>query len=103
MYKICFMPEVFDDLDKLPKEVLKEVKSYFNAYKINPFAYSQPLQNKFRLNLSSCRKTYVANATYRIILQVENKVAKVVCIIAVGKREDLKAYKEADLRIKSNT
>lgn len=59
------MPEVFDDLDKLPK--------------------------------------YVANATYRIILQVENKVAKVVCIIAVGKREDLKAYKEADLRIKSNT
>lgn len=41
------MPEVFDDLDKLPKEVLKEVKSYLMPTKLTPL----PIRNLYKTNL----------------------------------------------------
>ena len=37
---------------------------------------------------------YVANATYRIVIKVENNVTKVVEVVAVGKRENKEIYIE---------
>ena len=32
------------------------------------------------------RKTYIANATYRIVIKVEDNITKIVEVVAVGKR-----------------
>ncbi|AFL67364.1 type II toxin-antitoxin system RelE family toxin [Sulfurospirillum barnesii] len=99
MYSIETLEEVEDDLLLLPKEVLVEALAYFDKYKTNPFQYSQPLENKGGRDLRGCRKTYIANATYRIILQVEKGVAKIVSIICVGERNNMDAYNTAHARL----
>lgn len=99
MYKLNIIPEVFDDLKDLPDEIVAEALQYFHKYKTNPYDYSQKLYNKFGLNLEGYRKTYVGDAKYRIILQIQENTIKVVEIIVVGKREDLDAYKQAHKRV----
>lgn len=99
MFKIEYYPEVFGDLDKLSDAVASEVYTYFKKYKTEPEKYSKKLHNQSGLNLNGCRKTYVANATYRIIIKIENDVAKIVEIVAVGKRENKEVYQEAHNRI----
>ncbi|MFA6789299.1 MAG: hypothetical protein WC149_09520 [Arcobacteraceae bacterium] len=101
MYNIEFHPKVFeDDFDELSDEVLEEVLLYFQKYKQDPFKYSSKLYNLGKLNLEGYRKTYVANATYRIVIKIENNIAKVVEVVAVGKRENKEIYLEAFNRIK---
>jgi len=99
MYKIETFEEVENDLLLLPKEVLMEVLAYFEKYTLNPFQYSQPLENKGGHDLSACRKTYIANATYRIIIHVDKGVAKIVSIICVGKRNQMDVYNTAHARL----
>lgn len=99
MYQIELHPDARKDLDVLPAEVFDEVSDYFDKYKINPFQYSQPLENKGGRDLSGCRKTYIANATYRIIIQVEKGVAKIVSIICIGERNNMDAYNTAHARL----
>ena len=100
MYKLIFHKEIFSDLDKLSNKIASEVKYYFNKYKNDPYKYSQELQNLDGLNLQGYRKTYLANATYRIIFKIEENKIKIVEIVAVGKREDKQVYKDAYNRIK---
>ena len=100
MYQVEYYPEVFDDLDKLPDIVALEVSKYFIKYKTEPKKYSKKLYTQGGLNLERCRKTYVANATYRIIIIIEDNIAKVVEVVAVGKREDKEVYQNAYNRIK---
>lgn len=69
-YKIELLPQVFQDLDRLTNEVAKEVRDYIQKYKHNPLKYSLELSNKDGLNLKGYRKTYVANATHRIVIKV---------------------------------
>ena len=101
MYKLQYHHEVFEDLDKLSYEILTEVSAYFDKYKSDPYKYSKKLYNQGEINLKGYRKTYVADATYRIVLKIEDDVIKVVEVVAVGKREDKEVYKEAHLRIKT--
>lgn len=101
MYNIEFHPKVLeDDFEKLSDEVLEEVLLYFQKYKKDPFKYSSKLYNLGKLNLEGYRKTYVANATYRIVIKIENNVAKIVEVVAVGKRENKEVYLEAFNRLK---
>lgn len=99
MYKLKYFDEVEGDLDALDEQTYDEVVSYFEKYKINPIAYSQPLHEQDKLDLRGYRKTYVANATYRIILKVQNDIAQIVHVVAVGERDQKKVYLEAFLRI----
>ena len=102
MYKIQYYPEVKDDLLSLPNDVLKEVFEYLDKYKIEPFKYSSKLYNQGGIKLSRYRKTYILNATYRIILCIENNIAKIVEIVeivAVGKRDNKEVYYTANDRI----
>lgn len=100
MYKVEYNPEVKNDLLKLPLEVLQEVAGFFIKYETEPLKYSSKLYNQSSINLEGYRKTYVANATYRIVLKVENNIAKIVEVVAVGKRENKEVYTEAFNRIK---
>ena len=79
MYRLEYHPLVYDDLSHLSLDILQEVADYFKKYKTDPYKYSQKLYNQGSLNLKGYRKTYVANATYRIVI----------------KREDKSVYKEA--------
>ncbi|AWI34175.1 type II toxin-antitoxin system RelE family toxin [Helicobacter apodemus] len=100
MFKVIYKEEVISDLSILPSDVFLEVMSYFEKYKTNPYLYSKPLYNRGNIKLQGLRKTYVANATYRIVIHIEQEVAKVVSVIAVGKRENKDVYKIANLRNK---
>lgn len=99
MYKLKYFDEVKSDLDELDDKTYDEVVGYFEKYKINPIAYSQPLNEQGGLDLRGYRKTYVANATYRIILKVEKEIAQIVNVVAIGERDQKKVYLEAFLRI----
>ena len=99
MYKLIFHKEIFSDLDKLSNKTASEVKHYFKKYQNDPYKYSQELHNLDGLNLQGYRKTYLANATYRIVFKIEENKIKIVEIVAVGKREDKQAYKDAYSRI----
>jgi mRNA interferase RelE/StbE len=100
MYKLIFHKEVFSDLDKLSNKTVSKVRHYFNKYKDNPYKYSQELENLDGLNLQGYCKTYLANATCRIVFKIEENKIKIVEVVAVGKREDKQVYKDAYNRIK---
>lgn len=99
MYKLIVISEAEADLEKLPDDVLLEVFDYFAKYETDPYKYSSKLYNQGTLNLEGYRKTYVANAAYRIVLKVEDGVAKIVEVVAVGERKDKAVYEEAYARI----
>jgi mRNA interferase RelE/StbE len=99
MFKVEYHPEVKSDLVALPLNILQEVADYFKKYENDPFKYSSKLHNLGKLNLEGYRKTYVANATYRIVIKIENNVAKIVEVVAVGKRQSKEVYEEAFRRI----
>ena len=99
MFTIEYHPEVKADLAILPLNILQEVAEYFKKYEKDPFKYSSKLHNLGKLNLEGYRKTYVANATYRIVIKIENNVAKIVEVVAVGKRQSKEVYEEAFRRI----
>lgn len=84
---------------QLSDDILDEVKDYFKKYETDSLKYSQKLFNKGGLNLEGYRKTYLANATYRIVIKVENNIAKIVEVVAVGKRENQEVYEEAFRRV----
>ncbi len=99
MYKIEYFEEAKEDILSLPLEIMAEAKEYFEKYKTEPQKYSQKLYNKLGLELQGYRKTYLAGATYRIIIKIEDDVLKVVEVVAVGKRDGLEVYKLAHKRI----
>ena len=99
MFTIEYHPEVKADLAILPLNILQEVAEYFKKYEKDPFKYSSKLHNLGKLNLEGYRKIYVANATYRIVIKIENNVAKIVEVVTVGKRQNKEVYEEAFSRI----
>ena len=101
MYQLTYFPEIPTDLDKLSNEIASEVKDYFAKFQTDPYKYTKPLYNQGSINLQGYRKTYVANATYRIISKIEDDKVKIVEVVAVGRREEKEVYKEAAKRIQS--
>lgn len=99
MYEIIQFPEIEEDLVVLPKDIILEVFEYFEKYKLDPYKYSKPLYNQGNIKLKGYRKTYVADAAYRIVIKIEDNIAKIVEVVTVGKREDKEVYLEANERI----
>ncbi len=94
-YNIKYKDGVLDDIKELPDEALSELAYYINQYKINPYSCSQPLVK----NLKDCRKTYIANTSYRIVIRIEDNTIKIVEIVAIGKRENKEVYLTAASRL----
>ena len=49
------------------------------------------------MNLTGLRKMYVAKKQIRIVYEIVENII-VVKVLATGKREDMKVYKQAELR-----
>ena len=96
MYKIKYHPLVEADLKKLNNsiriEVFKKIKKIQDSPEIG-----QILGNKNGMNLTGLRKVYVAKKQVRIVYEVIDNIL-VVKVIAVGKRENMEVYKQAELR-----
>ena len=99
MYKLTYIPGAKEDLFALPENILLEVLQYLEKFKTEPLKNSSRLNNQGGLNLDGYRKTYVAKATYRIIFKLEDGVAKIVEVVAVGKRDNKEVYITAHERI----
>jgi len=96
VFELEFHKELFNDLELLPDEVFEEVDEYLSIkFKEDPYKYTQELYG----NLKGYRKTYIANATYRIVSKIVDNKIKIVQIVAIGKRQDLEVYKEAFRRL----
>lgn len=97
-YKIVVKREVEDDLKKLTKAQKILVFKQFKKLESSPQLGVQ-LGNRAGFDLSGLRKLYVDKKKIRIIYRIyEERI--VVEVIAVGKREDMKVYAEANRRVK---
>ncbi len=97
-YKIVVKREVEDDLKKLTKAQKILVFKQFKKLESSPQLGVQ-LGNRAGFDLSGLRKLYVDKKKIRIVYRIyEERI--VVEVIAVGKREDMKVYAEANRRVK---
>ena len=85
------------------------ILAYFVEKLENDINLGKRLHNKNGKDLSSCRKIYFANATYRIvyrkiedlctILEIEEVPTPIAEVVAIGKREGQEVYEIAADRL----
>jgi len=96
MYKYKFYEEAEKDLAKLDNNTrilfAKKLKQIIENPEIG-----KDLGNKNNLNLSGLKKVYFDNKRYRIVYQIiEDEI--IIHIISIGKRDNMKVYKQASER-----
>ena len=96
MYKIIYHPLIEEDLKRINNSILIEVFKKIEKIKQSP-ELGQLLGNKNNMNLSGLRKLYVAKKQVRIVYEIVNDIL-VVKVIAIGKREGMEVYQEAERR-----
>jgi len=97
MYDIVYHEEVEDDLKKLGHNVLVKVLKKIEQIAINP-KIGKELGNRANLNLSGYKKVYVENKKIRIVYKIIDEKVEIF-IVAIGKRDDMCVYKDANDRI----
>lgn len=96
MYEIKYHPLLEEDLKQLNNSVRLEVFKKLIKIQQSP-ELGLPLGNKNNMNLTGLKKVYVAKKQVRIVYEIVNEIL-VVYIIAIGKREDMEIYKQAERR-----
>ena len=96
MYKIIYHTLIEEDLKKINNSIKIEVFKKIEKIKQSP-ELGQLLGNKNNMNLSGLRKLYVAKKQVRIVYEIIDDIL-VVKVIAIGKREGMEVYKEAEKR-----
>ena len=96
-YEIRLHPKAKIDLFELDKEVQTSVLKQIVKLETAP-ELGELLGNKNGINLSGLRKLYAVKKQIRIIYEIVADEI-VVHVIAIGKREEMEAYKEALKRI----
>lgn len=96
MYEIKYHPLLEEDLKQLNNSVRLEVFKKLIKIQQSP-ELGLPLGNKNNMNLTGLKKVYVAKKQVRIVYEIVNEIL-VVYIIAIGKREDMEVYKQAEKR-----
>jgi len=93
MYDFKFYEEAEKDLSNLNNSVKKLFVKKLSQIIKNP-EIGKDLGNKNNLKLSGLKKVYFDNKKYRIVYKIkENEI--IIYIIAIGKRDNMKVYKEA--------
>ena len=100
-YKIIFHPEAQDDYLKLDHgvqlRIAKQLKKIANAPELGA-----KLGNIQGIDLAGCRKMYAEKKQIRIVYEViEGEL--LVHIVAIGKRNEMEAYKSASRRKKDKS
>ena len=98
MYEIKFHPLIEEDLKKLGNAIRLEVFKKLKKIQQSP-ELGELLGNKNGMNLTGLRKVYVAKKQVRIVYEIIDDVL-VVHVVAIGKREDMEVYRQADQRSK---
>ena len=102
MYDFKFYEEAEKDLAKLNHSIQKLFAKKLTQILHNP-EIGKDLGNRNNLNLTGLKKVYFDNKRYRIVYEIKEK-AIIIHIIAIGKRDNMKVYKEASHRYQhSNT
>jgi mRNA interferase RelE/StbE len=98
MYDFKFYEEAEKDLAKLNNSVKKLFAKKLAQIVANP-EIGKDLGNKNNLMLAGLKKVYFDNKRYRIVYEIKNKEI-LIHIIAIGKRDDMKVYKQAHKRVR---
>jgi mRNA interferase RelE/StbE len=96
MYDFKFYEEAEKDLSKLNNSVKKLFAKKLTQIIKNP-EIGKELGNKNNLNLAGLKKVYFDSKRYRIVYEIREKEI-IIYIIAIGKRDNMKVYKEANSR-----
>jgi len=96
MYEIKYHPLIEKDLKQLNNSVRIEVFKKIKKIQTSP-KLGELLGNKNGMNLTGLRKMYVAKKQIRIVYEIVENII-VVKVLAIGKREDMEVYKQAELR-----
>lgn len=105
---IVFTDKSKEDFSMLPKDLIHDCLYQLEKLE-NDINLGKRLHNKNGKDLSSCRKIYFANATYRIvyreiedlctILEIEEVPTPIAEVVAIGKREGQEVYEIAADRL----
>lgn len=105
---IEFTQKSKEDFERLPDYLIEDCIEQLQKLE-NDIELGKKLRNQQGRDLSSCRKLYFGQATYRIvyrerndrrlILEISPIPLPVAEIVAIGEREGMKVYIEADTRI----
>ncbi|MDQ7060833.1 MAG: type II toxin-antitoxin system RelE/ParE family toxin [Sulfurimonas sp.] len=96
MYEVKYHPLVEQDLKKINNSIHIEVFKKIKKIQVSP-ELGEALGNKNGLNLAGLKKMYVAKKQIRIVYEIVDNIV-VVKVLAIGKREGMEVYIEADKR-----
>jgi len=96
MYEIQYHPLVENDLKQLNNSVRIEVFKKIKKIGQSP-QLGELLGHKNGMNLTGLRKMYVAKKQIRIVYEIIDNII-LVKVLAIGKREDMQVYKQAEQR-----
>ncbi len=94
-YKLRFHELALKEWNKLAPDLRDRMKRKLGERMVNPHVPSAALWG-----MENCYKIKLRKAGYRLIYRVE-KDAAVLTVMAVGKRDKLKVYSAAQLRVRS--
>jgi mRNA interferase RelE/StbE len=100
MYDFKFYEEAEKDLTKLNNSIKKLFTKKLVQIINNP-QIGKDLGNKNNLKLPGLKKVYFDNKRYRIVYEIKESEV-IIHIIALGKRDNMKVYKEASVRYEKN-
>lgn len=93
-YSLAFVESALKEWRKLAPPIRDQLKKKLAERLERPRVPSARLHN-----LPDCYKIKLRTAGYRLVYQVDDKVV-VVTVIAIGKRDKLQVYREADKRVR---
>jgi mRNA interferase RelE/StbE len=93
-YRLKFLPEALDEWNALDGSVKAVLRNLLRKRLEQPRVPGAELRGP----LKDCYKIKLRKQGYRLVYQVEDDVL-VVLVLAVGKREDLAAYRAAIERL----
>lgn len=95
MYELEFLPEAKAEKDQLDGSQLVFVEKGLDRIKILGMKAGQPLHGK----LAGCKKLKNKRLGLRIVFRPSPNGIEIIQIIAIGKRDKLAVYRNAEKRI----
>ena len=100
-YRLKWKPEAEEEFDRLDTGVRKQAFAQLKKLAASP-ELGPPLGHKAGLDLTGYRKLYFGQKKYRIVYKLDADRGEVM-IFAIGKREDMKVYREVVRRLEAGS
>lgn len=96
-YNLSWKTEAEGEFNSLDKAVQRQAFVQFKKL-VNSPELGQPLGNRAGFDLTGYRKLYFFQKKYRIVYTLDRKNNEVITF-AIGKREDMKVYRDLARRV----